>query len=282
MSSKTKFEQICRDILSVKIQGARNIAKAALEAYYMFPSEQTKKKLVSLRATEPMLQNVLEKTKTLSKEEILEHFEEAQEAINKNVFRLIKNNSVIFTHCHSSTVVKALVFSYKKGKHFEVYNTETRPLFQGRKTSSELRKAEIKVTQFVDSAARIAMTNQQQSKKGNKKVSAFILGADALLKNGIINKVGSGMFSEIAKDNKIPVVIVSDSWKFSKKPQEFEQRNFREVWEKSPKDVKIRNPAFEFVEKKFISEIVTELGIMKYEMFLKKVKFNHEKHRKFI
>ena len=53
----------------------------------------------------------------------------------------------------------------KHRKKFEVYNTETRPLFQGRKTAQELRKAKIKVTTFVDAAARVALTREQETKK---------------------------------------------------------------------------------------------------------------------
>ena len=131
MNKRGKFNQIARDIKTIKIQGARNIAKKALEAYSLFPSAKTKTKLLSLRPTEPMMENVLdmaEKGKSLS--EIKNHFTEAQDKINKSVLRLIKNNDVIFTHCHSTNVVNALIYAKNKGKKFEVYKTETRPMFQ--------------------------------------------------------------------------------------------------------------------------------------------------------
>jgi len=62
---------------------------------------------------------------------------------------LVKNRDVIFTHCHSTNVVNSLIYAKKKGKKFQVYNTETRPLFQGRKTANELKKAGIKVTMLL-------------------------------------------------------------------------------------------------------------------------------------
>jgi ribose 1,5-bisphosphate isomerase len=177
---------------------------------------------------------------------------------------------MIFTHCHSTSVVNALIYAKKKKRKFEIYNTETRPLYQGRKTARELKKARIKTTMFVDSAAMIALTKTQ----GTKKVDKVFLGADALLKNGIINKVGSAMFAKIAYENKIPVYIISDSWKFSSKNIKLEERDFYEVWKKLPKNskIKIRNPAFEFVPKKHITKIISEFGILKYDDFLKKVK----------
>lgn len=273
MSQKQKkkhFEKICNDIKSIKIQGATSIAKKAIEAYYLFPNSTSKKKLLSLRLTEPMLSHILELTEKYPKEKILSHFKESQERINNYVYRLIKNNSVIFTHCHSTNVVKSLIYARKKGKKFKVYNTETRPLYQGRKTAKELNKAGINVTMFVDSAIKIALTKDQDKEEKTKPVNMIFLGADALLKNGIINKVGSGLAAEIAFNNKIHLYIIADSWKFAHKNVKLEQRNFHEVW--GTKKIHIKNPAFEFVDKKYITGIVTELGILKYNSFLKKIK----------
>lgn len=255
MNKRGRFEKIARDIREIKIQGARNIAKAALKAYSLFPSKSTKKKLLSLRVTEPMMEYVLdlaEQGKSLK--QIRAHFDDAQNAINKKVFKLIKNSDVIFTHCHSTNVANALIYAKRHGKKFEVYNTETRPLYQGRKTAKQLRRAGIKVTLFVDSALGIALSKSQ----GTKRATKVFLGADALLKNGIINKVGSGVIARIAKQEKIPVYIIADSWKYTTRKIPIEQRALKEIWNRAPKGIKIKNPAFEFVEKKYITKVVTE------------------------
>jgi translation initiation factor 2B subunit (eIF-2B alpha/beta/delta family) len=268
MDKRGKFNKILRDIKSLKIQGAVNIAKKAFYAYSLFPSKSSIKKLLSLRPTEPMMKKVLEKASKGKDKETEKHFRNSQNKINKEVFNLIKNNDVIYTHCHSSTVTSALIYSKNKGKKFEVFNTETRPLYQGRKTARELKKAGIKVTMFVDSGMDIALSKKQ----GTKKVNKIFLGADALLKDGIINKIGSGMLSKLAKINNVPLYILADSWKFSNAKIKIEERNFKEVWENSPKNLKIRNPAFEAVPKKYITGIISEFGLMKYKDFLKKVK----------
>jgi len=191
----------------------------------------------------------------------------AQQEINKAVFKLIKSGEVIFTHCHSTNVVNALIYSKKKGKNFEVYNTETRPLFQGRKTAKDLKKAKIKVTMFVDSAMNVALSKEL----GTKKVSKVFIGADALVKQGIINKIGSEVLAILAKKHKIPFYIVADSWKFSKQKIPIENRKLNEIWDHAPKNIKIKNPAFEFVPKKYIGGIVSEYGLLSYNEFLKKV-----------
>ncbi|MEA3414264.1 MAG: hypothetical protein U9Q99_01935 [Nanoarchaeota archaeon] len=270
---KPTFAEVAKDIKDIKIQGARNIAGWALYAYLLKPTKASIRNLKNLRPTEPMLTNVLDRLeKGEDYNKILDHFFEAQEEINKFVFELIKDGDIIFTHCHSTNVGKALIYAKKKGKKFEIYNTETRPLYQGRKTAKELRAAGIKVTMFVDSALGIALSGEQ----GTKKVSKIFLGADALLKKGIVNKVGSEVIAQVAKNQKVSIYIIADSWKYSPKNLELEKRDFDEVWKKIPKKskIKIQNPAFEFVPKKYIKKIVTEFGCLRYHKFLRVVKKN--------
>ena len=268
MNKQKSLDKIIKNIKEIKIQGAKNIAKAALKAYSLEPSTKTVKKLLDTRPTEPMMQNVLNLAEqNVPLKQIRFHFDLAQQGINKAVFKLIKSREVIFTHCHSTNVVKALVAAKKKGKNFEVYNTETRPLFQGRKTAKDLKKAKIKVTMFVDSAMNVALSKEL----GTKKVSKIFIGADALVKEGIINKIGSEVLAILAKKHKIPFYIVADSWKFSKQKIPIENRKLNEIWDHAPKNIKIKNPAFEFVPKKYISGIITEYGLLSYDKFLKKV-----------
>jgi translation initiation factor 2B subunit (eIF-2B alpha/beta/delta family) len=262
-----KFNQICKDIKSIKIQGAENIAKKAFYAYKLVPNQSSKLKLISLRPTEPMLINLLKRYSYLSYNFLIKRLEDNQDKINKTIYGLIKKKDIVFVHCHSSTVILALIYSKKKGKNFEVYATETRPLFQGRKTAKELSNAKIKVTMFVDSAASTVLNGEQ----GLKKPNLLLFGADAITKKGAINKIGSNMFADIAKKNKIPVYIVSDSLKYFGTKIKIEERDSKEVFKTSWK-IKIRNPAFELVKKKYITGIISEFGVLSLRKFRKRVK----------
>jgi len=268
MQKQKRFNQICKNIKLIKIQGAREITKAGFQAYELIPTNKSKQKILSLRPTEPMLEKALEIADKISYKELSKKLNRNQEIINKQVLKLIKNNSVIFTHCRSSTVIDALIYAKKKRKNFEVYNTETRPLYQGRKTAKQLRKAGIKTTMFTDSSAGIALTKSQKT----KKVNFILFGADAITRKGVINKVGSGMFAQIAKANKIPVYILADSWKYTKEKIKLEKRNLKEIWSKAPQKLKIQNLAFELIEKNEITAIISELGNLSYNDFLDKVK----------
>jgi ribose 1,5-bisphosphate isomerase len=259
-----EVDRIIRNIKSVKIQGATNIAKAAAKAYHLNPTKQTKNRLLSARPTEPTLSNVLNHLieRGWSDKQVLDHFKESQDRINRFVFKIIKNKSIVFTHCHSTNVGKSLVYSKMQGKKFEVFNTETRPLLQGRITARELSKADIKVTTFIDSGLHEAIEDSD----------ILLLGADAILKNGVINKIGSTIAAEIAHVHKIPFYIVADSWKYSPRNVKIEERDFKEVWKDAPKNINVKNPAFEFIPRKYIKGVISEYGILKYPDFLRKVK----------
>jgi ribose 1,5-bisphosphate isomerase len=265
MIKKLIFNKICREIKSLKIQSATTLAKKAFYAYKLIPNSHSKKILLSLRPTEPLLYNILNKFSPLKYKELIDTLNKDQEKINQEVYKIIKNKSLIFTHCHSTTLTNALIYAKKHGKHFEVYNTETRPMFQGRKTSKELRKAGIKVTMFIDSAALLAMVNTK-----TKKVDYVLLGADAITDKGVINKIGSRIYAELAKLHKIPLYIVTNSLKYTTKPVKIESRNKKEVWNTKSK-IKILNPAFELIPKKDVTAIISELGTLKYDKFLKKI-----------
>lgn len=289
------FERIVNDIKTIKIQGAEAVAKAAAEAILLLAQRNKgarKDKLLKIlskgrdillktRPTEPCMRNVLN---FLLNDLVLEHdvfdalldrfdyvkrhFNEAKEKIALFGSRKIKNGMVVFTHCHSSSVVSVLLKAKEQGKEFEVFNTETRPLFQGRITAKELAKAGIKVTMFIDAAARIAL----------KKADLMLIGADAITVEGkVINKIGSELFAVIADRYDVPVYSCTDSWKFDRGsiygiPVEIENRSEKEIWPNKPRGVLIENPVFEKVDWKLITGVVSELGIHRPEILVEEVR----------
>ena len=256
-----KFEKICMDIKSLKIQGATNVAKAGLKALFI---KNDPKKIISLRPTEPALQNALEFASRNPKKYVpiaLKHFEDAEKKIAKIGSKLIRNGSVVFTHCHSSSVVEILKEAAKT-KKFTVWNTETRPLFQGRITAKELAAEKIKVNCVVDSAAYLAL----------KEADIFLIGADAITEKKIYNKIGSNLMALTAKQLRIPLYVCSDSWKFTSKKVFVEERKGKEIWENPPKGVSVKNFAFESIDMGLVKLVVSELGVLSQKDFIRKVK----------
>ena len=262
-----RFDRICKQIKEVKIQGAQNVAKAAVLALQYKHNKQAIKKLIGLRSTEPMLRNSLKFVLSHMdvKEGIkdaLRHFEMSRKIVPELASKLIKNNSTVFTFCHSSTVINTLKYAKRKGKKFQVIQTETRPLFQGRITARELAKARIKTTHVIDSAARVAL----------KKADIMLIGCDAISTTRIYNKIGSEMMALMANHYGVPVYVLTDSWKFDPDTiygvEKIEERSPKEIWPNAPKGVKINNLAFEAIDPQLVKAIVTELGIFMKKSFI--------------
>jgi ribose 1,5-bisphosphate isomerase len=269
------YKEIVRKIKNLEIQGAKNIAIKGVEAFGMKIKNTSDKKLlekyakeiISTRPTEPALRNGIDfclnnlgKLPSPAKEAV-KHFLESNEKIAEIGAKKIKNGMIIFTHCHSSTVEAILIKAKKEGKKFEVYNTETRPKFQGRITAMELAKAGIKVTHMADSAGRSMI----------KKADLFLFGCDAITSEGfLINKIGTESLVDAANEAGIPAYSCTDSWKFDPETiggqeEEIEQRDPKEIWDSPPKNVKIYNPAFEIIRPDKFTGVITEFGVYKAE-----------------
>lgn len=260
----TSLDKTVKNIKSLKIQGAESIAEAGLEAW---KEAEDKKKatesLLNARPTEPMLKNVLFlANQGVSISKIKRKLKRDKQEIFKIGSKLIDDGSVVFVHCHSSTVVGILKQAYEEGKRFEVHNTETRPFYQGRITSRELVEEGISVTHYTDSSAMVAM----------RKADLFLFGSDAITKKGSYNKIGTEMFAEVAAEYfNIPVYSCTHSWKVADEVK-VETLSRKDIWPEAPKGVRIHNPAFELAESQFIQGIVSELGVLSVDNFLTKAK----------
>jgi len=292
-----KERKIVRDIKGLKIQGAHNVAKSALVALkeHMHSSHaDTKIQLIAelgklrtvleqSRPTEPMLRNVLkyvyEHSAGQGLRDLRESFfhsiqrtlidiEEAEKTVHRMGMQKIRNGMVVFTHCHSSTVMGILQAAKMDKIKFEVHNTETRPHLQGRLTAEELARMGIKVTHYVDSAARLAL----------KKADIMLIGCDCFTSEGkVINKIGSELFAEVASKRDIPIYVCTTTWKFDPKTvfgfeEVIEERLRQEIWPRAPKNVCIDNHAFEQVDPNLVTGMITEFGIYKPQVLVEELR----------
>ncbi len=302
----TPIKTVADDIKTITIQWATNIAKAGINVLGKEINRQKFKNLKEFdtflkqaivllktaRETEPMLFNgikdclyeykILLKNKASLKEiqeklykvcKIYVQDIETEEALRPMIgAKLIKKRMNIMTHCHSSSVVKMLVEAHhKQKKNIYVYNTETRPLFQGRKTSIDLLNAKVPNTMIVDGAAPFFVDNLYAS---DVNIDMVIIGSDAItLQGDVFNKIGSFGITLAAWHSKIPVYI---AWSLLKVDLDdtikIEQRSGKELRPDAPKELEIVNYAFDIIPAKFITWIITEYGVIKPKDIKKSVK----------
>jgi len=277
-------------IKRLEIQGARNVAIAAIKAieasakqtetqsktHFLKGLSEAENTLFASRETEPLMRNAvrwiigqvessrekkaakLARTVSAASAKFLKDLEESNEKIAEIGARRIRDNSVILTHCHSSTVTYLLRKAKQQGKRFEVVCTETRPALQGRTTAKEMLKLGIKTTMIVDSAARYFMNH----------IDLVIVGADAITSEGnIINKIGTSAIALAAHEARTPFYVVSELLKFDPATtygdyEGIEERDTDEIWRDAPENLIIRNPAFDVTRRDYIHGVICEEGIV--------------------
>lgn len=282
----TKIDEIEKDIETIKVQGATNVALATLEGVQLIADaqgidimenvESVGFRLSHARENEPLARNAVkyilsqikgEKTLSISEEvhKAVEEFRaiiaESKVNIIKNAVSTISQHTIVLTHCHSSTTVAALVGAAKVNPNLRVVATETRPLYQGRTTAKDLLEAGVDVTQITDSASAAFIVDDRYL-----PVDAVLIGADEVFVDGrAINKIGSFPLALAANFGKDPLYVLTTLLKIDldgqAKAPVIEMRNGREVWENAPSGLNIINPAFDLVPSELITGFITEAGV---------------------
>ena len=277
-------------IRKLQVQGARNVAIAAVKALQT-QAEQTKAKnktqflgelkesqaiFYASRETEPLMRNairwIITQAQTANTEKVdaliqnvtsnasrfLKDLEASRERTAEIGAKRIRDGSVVFTHCHSSTVTRLLAKAKADGKNFKVICTETRPAFQGRITAREMVELGVETTFIVDSAARSFMGS----------TDVVIVGADAITSEGnVVNKIGTGTIAVLAHEARVSFYVVSELLKFDPATlqgecEKIEQRSPAEVWSEAPEKLLVRNPAFDVTPNRYIHGLICEEGII--------------------
>ncbi|HNT60564.1 MAG TPA: S-methyl-5-thioribose-1-phosphate isomerase [Candidatus Bilamarchaeaceae archaeon] len=289
-----RVDKLLKDIKDLKVQGARNVAKAGIRAI-IWTVEDSKAKtkgqlaeelrrargrIMHVRPTEPMLRNMMREyvdfavseiagrpTASIGdlKRRIIQDEEKYMLGMEKSIANvaefgamILPDRGTVVTHCHSSTVTAILRKGHADGKKISVVCCETRPRFQGRMTAANLAKAGLDVTLTVDMGVNRFM----------KKADMVVVGADAVTTMGdLINKVGTSALARIARMNDVSFYSAAELYKYDPLSiygarETIEERDPKEVWEKPPKGVKISNPAFDATAARYINGYITEMGVV--------------------
>jgi len=297
----------------MKIRGAPLLGAAAafalaLTAYNS--KAKSKEKLISelkkaaeiLRGTRPTATNlfwaidrILNKARSFGNVEGLSAFvvNEAQKIADEDVManrligkygaELIEDGDVVLTHCNAGalatveygTALGIIRASWEQGKKIRVIATETRPKLQGaRLTTYELRRDGIPITLVTDGMVGYVMY------KG--LVNKVIVGADRIVRDAVINKIGTYTIAVLAKEHGIPFYVAAPKSTFDlahtskdvvieeRKPEEVTYIGSQRI---APEGIDVLNPAFDITPLKYVTAIVCESGIL-YKKDFDKFKAN--------
>ncbi|HEY3421233.1 MAG TPA: S-methyl-5-thioribose-1-phosphate isomerase [Methanomassiliicoccales archaeon] len=187
---------------------------------------------------------------------------------------LIEDGARIMTHCNAGalatvdygTALAPMRVAWNKGKKMFVYVSETRPRLQGMKlTAYELLNEGIPHAIIPDGASGHFM---------RKGVDLIIVGADRIAANGdFANKIGTYEKAVLAKELGIPFYTAAPISTFDFTIENGEQIPIEDRSEDevtmidghliAPKGCKALNPSFDMTPSRYVTGIITEIGIIK-------------------
>lgn len=194
-------------------------------------------------------------------------------AIGRLGAELLAGDTTVLTHCNAGALATAgygtalgvIRSAVEHGKKLKVLADETRPFLQGaRLTAWELQREGIPVEVITDGMAGHFLSRGE--------VSAVIVGADRIARNGdVANKIGTYSLGVLARENSVPFYVAAPTTTLDRTIADgggipIEERSSAEVVSMAgrrlvPQGVSARHPAFDVTPARYVTAIVTELGI---------------------
>jgi len=210
---------------------------------------------------------VVEEAKRIADEDVA-----ANRAIGRHGAQLLENGDVVLTHCNAGalatvdygTALGVIRAAVEQGKKIRVIATETRPKLQGaRLTAYELKRDGIPVTLISDTMVGYVMYQRM--------VNKVIVGADRIVQDAVINKIGTYQIAVLAKEHSIPFYVAAPKSTFDltriSAEVTIEERSPEEVLyvgkeRIAPESVAVFNPAFDITPLKYVTAVICEDGIL--------------------
>lgn len=191
---------------------------------------------------------------------------EAAERIARKTVDLMRGAGVVLTYSYSSTVLKAFALAKEERMAFQVLCSEGRPAGEGLKVASALAALGIPVQLTLDAALPGLV----------KAADLVLVGTDAVLFPGFVNKVGTYPLALAAKEAGVPFYALCDSGKFL--PRSLEplfrilEKSPDEIWKAPPSGVQVINRYFEIIPLSLLSGLVSEEGVLTPREVARKLK----------
>lgn len=270
-SSKEKKELI--EKLSASAQDLRKTRPTAVNLFWAIERIIAKAKKTEGDAT-TVARAVVEEAKKIAIQDV-----KTNSRIGKIGSELIEEKDTVLTHCNAGrlatvdygTALAIVRAAWTEGKRFNVMATETRPLLQGsRLTAYELHNDGIPVTLITDNMVGYVMSGGL--------VDKVVVGADRIVKDAVINKIGTYQIAVLASKHGIPFYVAAPKSTFDTqqlaKDITVEHRNAEEVTkfngvQVAPKGVPALNPAFDITPLEYVAAIICEEGIIHQKEYKK-------------
>lgn len=175
-----------------------------------------------------------------------------QEMIAEEFSAVVPNPCVLLTHSSSSQVREALLRLKRAGRDLQVILTESRPMLEGIHLAKSLVESGIPCSLTTDSLAVSLL----------REVDCAIVGGDALLKTGLVNKAGTLGLAMAAREFGKPFWALLGTEKFlsERVSLPIPNRPAEEVLTERIPGLTVINRYFDLTPIKYLTAVITELG----------------------
>jgi len=167
----------------------------------------------------------------------------------------LPEGGAVLVHSYSSTVLRALLAAHEAGKGIRVLCSEGRPALEGVRLAEALAAAAAPVQLCAD-AALPGLVGE---------ANLVLVGADAVVEAGAINKIGTYPLALAAKAMGRPFYIAASLNKLLPPSLEpllrIPDRPPSEIWEGTLEKLKVYNRYFEITPLTMITGLITEEGL---------------------
>ncbi|UTF53002.1 translation initiation factor eIF-2B [Natronosalvus rutilus] len=186
-------------------------------------------------------------------EDVVARVESGKTRAAENALEYLSDGETILTHDFSSTVIEALELATERGMSFDVYVTEARPRYIGRKTARRLATLPgLDVTLITDSAHGHYLP----------ECTRVLIGMDCIVNDSLYNRVGTFPIASTAAQLEVPVTVLGSAAKIVSEGFAFENeyRTPVEVMAEPAEGFSIENPAYDATPVALLESVITDEG----------------------
>ncbi|MFC6942014.1 translation initiation factor eIF-2B [Salinirubellus sp. GCM10025818] len=189
---------------------------------------------------------------------VVERVENGKRLAAENAADVFEDGATVLTHDYSSTVLGAMEAALDDGAEFEVYVTEARPRYLGRKLARSLAGFEGVETRLLTDAACGHYL---------RECDRVVLGMSCIVGEAYYNRIGTFPLCATASQLDVPVTVLGASSKVIDEGGfqfENEFRSPTEVMREPAEGFDVYNPAYDATPTRLIDEVVTDRGVVTY------------------
>ncbi|ELY43446.1 translation initiation factor eIF-2B [Natronorubrum sulfidifaciens] len=184
---------------------------------------------------------------------VISRVESGKRLAAENAVDTLEDGATLLTHDYSSTVLEAIEQAVEAGKSFEVYITEARPRYIGRKTARALADIdELDTTLITDSAHGVYL----------EECDRVVVGMDCIVDDKLYNRVGTFPIAATAHQLDVPVTVLGSASKIVTEGFVFENefRTGSEVMPEPADGFAVENPAYDATPVSLLEGVITDEG----------------------